>query len=197
MKKSIIVAALALLAGGSASAQFVKVRPVLGMGLTVGGDTIATVYYEDSDLDESKVRAGGLIAFHGGVEVQFTDFVSAQALIGYHVDRADADNGDVVWDRTPFEFLAHYKLVDWFRLGGGARYTGNARIRASGAASYTIADVDFKPTWGSVIEGEFFPHPTLGIKVRYVNEKFKPENYPGGPTLRASHGGIYLNYYFF
>lgn len=197
MKKSIVIAALAVLAAGSASAQVVKVRPVLGMGLTVGGETIATVYYEDDDLDEAKVRSGGLFALHGGVEVQFTDFVSAQALIGYHVDRANADNGDVTWDRTPIELLGHYKLNDWFRIGGGGRYTPNARIRASGVASNTIADVDFKPAWGTVVEGEFFPMPTLGIKLRYVSERFKPENYPGGATLKGNHGGIYLNYYFF
>lgn len=196
-RKSIAFAALALMAAGSASAQVVKVRPVLGMGVTFGGDTIATVYYEDDDFEDTKVRAGGLVAFHGGVEVQFTDLVSAQALVGYHVDRANASNGDVKWDRTPMELLGHFKLNEWFRLGGGARYTPNARIRASGAASYTIANVDFKPTWGTVVEGEFFPYPTVGIKLRYVTEKFKPENYPGAEPLKGTHGGIYLNYYFF
>ncbi|HEY0820473.1 MAG TPA: outer membrane beta-barrel protein [Rhizobacter sp.] len=196
MNKTFAIAAMALLAVGGASAQ-VQVKPVVGAGLTFGGDTIATVYFEDDDLDDAKVHAGGLLALHGGVELRFTDQVSMQALVGYHVDQVNASNADVRWDRTPIEFLGHYRLTSWFRLGGGARYTPNARLRASGVASNDIPNIDFKPTWGSVVEGEFFPYHSIGIKLRYVNEKFKPKNIPGGQTLDGSHGGIYVNYYFF
>lgn len=197
MRKGIVAgAALALLAAGSASAQ-VTARPVIGMGLTFGGDTIATMYYQNSDLDEAKVHAGGLFALNAGVELQFTPQVSVQALVGYHVDQANASNADIRWDRTPVEFLGHYRITDWFRLGGGARYTPNARLRASGLASNNVPNIDFKPTWGSVIEGEFFPIRTVGIKVRYVNEKFKPKDVPSAEALNGSHGGVYVNYYFF
>lgn len=194
MKKSIAFAAVALaLAGGAA--QAVEVRPLLGMGFTFGGDTLVGVTYTNGDT--AKVHAGGLIAFHGGVDVQFTELVSAQALVGYHVDRANASNGDVVFDRTPVELLGHFKLTDWMRVGGGARYTGNAKLRSDGYVGSLVGDADFKPTWGTVVEAEFFPVRSWGIKARYVSEKFKVKDFPGASTIDGSHGGIYFSYYFF
>lgn len=197
MKKSIAVAAFGLAMAGGAFAQGVQVKPLVGMGVTFGGDTVATVDYEDEDVSDAKVHAGGLFAFGGGLEVQFTPLVSAQALLSYHFDRANASNGSVRFERTPVELLGHFRLNDWFRLGGGARYISAAKIRASGAATNTVANVDFEPNWGTVVEGEFFPTRSIGIKVRYVSEKFKAKGYPNAPLLDGSHGGVYLNYYFF
>ncbi|MBX3623234.1 MAG: outer membrane beta-barrel protein [Rhizobacter sp.] len=194
MNKGIALAALAL-ATAAGTAQAAEVRPVLGMGLTFGGDTLVGVTYTNGDT--AKVHAGGLVALNGGVEVRFTDLVSAQALVGYHVDRANASNGDVVFDRVPFELLGHFRLTDWMRVGGGARYTPNAKLRADGYVSGFVSDVDFKPTVGTVVEAEFFPWRTVGIKARYVSERFKAKDIVGAPTVDGSHGGIYINYYFF
>ena len=196
MKKSIAVAAAALSMAGGAFAQGVQVRGVFGGGITFGGDTIATVRYDDEDLDDAKVRAGGLLAINAGVELQFTDLVSAQALIGYHFDRTNASNGSVRFERYPLDLLGHFRVNDWLRLGGGARYTANAKIRASGIGQTYVANEDFKPTWGSVVEAEFFPTQSLGIKLRYVSEKFKSESFPQAADLDGSHGGVYFNFYF-
>jgi hypothetical protein len=53
-----------------------------------------------------------LIAFNGGLELQFTPLVSAQAMLSYHVDRANASNGSVRFERTPLELLGHFRLTD-------------------------------------------------------------------------------------
>ncbi len=194
MKKSIACAALGLAMAGGAFAQGVHVRPLIGTGITFGGDTIATVNYTDGD--SAKVHAGGLFAFGGGLELQFTPLVSAQAMLSYHADRANASNGSVRFERTPLELLGHFRLNDWFRIGGGARYTSSAKTRATGDASGPIANEDFKPTWGTVVEGEFFPMHSLGIKVRYVSEKFKSKTFPYLNDVDGSHGGVYVVYYF-
>ncbi len=194
MKKKLAVAALALGAAHAAWAQPV-VRPLVGLGFTFGGDTVARVVYNDGESD--KVRAGGLIAFTTGLEMAFSPLVSAQALIGYHVDGIAASNGDVKFDRYPAELLGHYRLTDTFRIGGGARYTARARTRSSGAASSTVPSEDFKPAWGTVVEGEFTIGRNLGIKLRYVSEKFDSETIPGAPKLKGNHGGIYVVGYFF
>ncbi|HET7792974.1 MAG TPA: hypothetical protein VFL64_06280 [Rhizobacter sp.] len=197
MKKSIASAAVALaMAGGAAHA--VEVRGVVGGGFTFGGDTLATVRYENNDYgaDEAKVHAGGLIAFNAGIELRFTDLVSGQVLVGYHFDRANGDNGNVRFERFPIEFLGHFKLTEWFRVGGGLRYTNKATLRASGAGNYFATDEDFKPSYGGVVEGEFFPLQSFGIKVRYVSEKFKSKTFPQLPEADGSHGGVYFNYYF-
>ncbi|MBX3626101.1 MAG: outer membrane beta-barrel protein [Rhizobacter sp.] len=193
MKTKLAVAALALGAVQAASAQPV-VRPLVGLGFTFGGDTVAPIAYTNGDSD--KVRAGGLIAFTTGVEMTFSPLVSAQALIGYHVDGVAASNGDVKFDRYPAELLGHFRLTDTFRVGGGARYTDKARTRSSGAASIDVPSESYKPAWGTVVEGEFTIGRNLGIKLRYVSEKFEPET-AGGRTLKGNHGGIYFVGYFF
>lgn len=194
MKTKLALAALALGAAQGAWAQPV-VRPLVGMGFTFGGDTVARVVYDNGDSD--KVRAGGLVAFTTGVEMTFSPLVSAQALIGYHVDGVAASNGDVKFDRYPAELLGHFRLTDTFRVGGGARYTAKARTRSSGAASGTVPSEDFKPAWGTVVEGEFTIGRNLGIKLRYVSEKFDSDTFPGAPKLKGNHGGIYFVGYFF
>ena len=194
MKTKLALAALALGAAQGAWAQPV-VRPLVGMGFTFGGDTVARVVYNNGDSD--KVRAGGLVAFTTGVEMTFSPLVSTQALIGYHVDGVTASNGDVKFDRYPAELLGHFRLTDTFRVGGGARYTAKARTRSSGAASGTVPSENFKPAWGTVVEGEFTIGRNLGIKLRYVSEKFDSETFPGAPKLKGNHGGIYFVGYFF
>ena len=198
MKRQMICAAALLGLASGAFAQGVKVRGVLGMGLTFGGDTLANLHYDSNSYgsDDVKVHAGGLIAFNGGVEVQFTDLVSSQVLIGYHVDRANASNGSVRFERYPLEVLGHFRVNNWFRLGGGLRYTNNAKTRASGAGTGYALNEDFKPAYGSVVEGEFFPLQSWGIKLRYVSEKFRSKTYPGLSDVDGSHGGVYFNYYF-
>lgn len=199
MIKSFAFATVALSMAGGALAQGIQIKGVIGGGLTFGGDTIADVRYrdDDDDIDNVKVRAGGLFAINGGIEVRFTDMVSAQALIGYHFDRANGSDGNVRFERYPLDLLGHFRVNDWFRVGGGVRYTGSAKIRGSGAGLTYVSNEDFKPTWGTVVEGEFFPMQSLGIKLRYVTEKFKSKSFPSAPDLNGSHGGIYLNYYFF
>lgn len=195
MKKTFAVAALSLGVAGSAWAQPVQVRPLVGMGFTFGGDTVARVSYSNGDSE--KVRAGGLIAFNTGLELQFSPLVSVQTIVGYHVDGVSASNGDVKFDRFPAEVLGHFRLTDTFRVGGGARYSMRPRARSSGAAAGTVPDEDFKNALGAVIEGEFTLGRNLGIKLRYVSEKFQSKTFPGAPDLKGNHAGIYLVGYFF
>jgi hypothetical protein len=187
--------AVAVLAMAGGAAQAVEVRPVLGMGLTGGGETLARVTYTNGET--AKISSGGLIAFHGGLEVRFTDLVSAQGLVGYHFDRVNASNGDVVFERVPLELLGHFKLTDWVRVGGGLRYVTNAKLRATGEASNYMSNVTFKDKLGTVVEAEFFTTSSFGIKVRYVSERYTPKNVPGASSVEGNHGGVFLNYYFF
>jgi hypothetical protein len=78
----------------------VTVRGVAGGGFTFGGDTIATIDYVDDDVSDAKVHAWRPSSpSTAASNCSFTDLVSAQALIGYHVDRANASNGSVRFER--------------------------------------------------------------------------------------------------
>jgi hypothetical protein len=44
------------------------------------------------------------------------------------------------------------------------------------------------------VEGEYLFTPHIGLKLRYVSERFKPSN--GGPSVDGSHAGLLFSYYF-
>jgi hypothetical protein len=172
------------------AAQQGKVRPVLGMGLTFGGDKLATAEYENGGSID--VRAGSMITFYGGVDFRVAKAFSLQATIGYHVDNASATNGDIRFERMPIELLAYGHIGQKWRVGGGARYVSNPKLKSSGAAD--IGDYSFDNTVGGVIEAEYMVMPSFGVKMRYVSEKYKMGG--SSETIDGSHVGLLANYYF-
>jgi hypothetical protein len=167
-----------------------KVRPLLGMGLTFGGDKVDTVEYEGGGSID--VRYGSMLTFYGGVDYRVTRAFSMQATIGYHVDNASATNGDLRFERMPIELLAYGHIGETWRVGGGVRYVSNPKVKSSGAAD--IGDYSFDNAVGGVIEAEYMVMPNLGVKMRYVSEKY---TLSGTSYKRdGSHVGFLANYYF-
>jgi len=165
-------------------------RFVLGAGITFGGDKLATAYYDDGD--EVDLRAGDTLALVAGVDYRIDQDFSLQGTVGYHVDRAGADNGDMRFERIPFELLGYYHVNDKLRVGGGLRYVTGVRFRSSGAGD--IGDYKFKDTSSPVAEIEYLFSPRMGLKLRYVNDEFKEKTYGG--KVKGDHAGIFANFYF-
>jgi hypothetical protein len=171
-------------------AQQSKLHPVIGMGLTFGGDKIDTVEYENgASID---VRFGSMLTFYAGADYRITSAFSMQATIGYHVDNAPGSNGDLRFERMPIELLAYGHIGEKLRVGGGVRYVSNPKIKSSGAAD--IGDYSFDNAVGGVIEAEYMVMPSLGVKLRYVSEKYKMSGMEGSKD--GSHVGFLANYYF-
>jgi hypothetical protein len=192
MKKMIALAALALAASGasaqSASAGF---HPLLGAGLTFGGDKLATVEFTDGSTDS--IRAGGLVQLFAGGEFRFDYGLTLQGTVGYHVsDSRSARNGSVRFENYPIELIALYAPMDKFRFGAGVQFATGARLTGSGVADDIGAK--FKSATGAVIEGEYLFTPKIGLQLRYVNLKFTPKD--GSEKVDGSHGGLMFSYYF-
>ena len=116
MKKHLILAATLTCAALGAQAQERTVRGVLGMGLTGGGDTLATVVYTDGSTDN--IKSGGLLHVFGGAEFRLGPQATMQATIGYHVDETNGNSdGSLRFSRYPLELLAHYHVTPAFKLG--------------------------------------------------------------------------------
>ena len=187
--------------GGMPQAVVVQPRPIrfiAGIGVTGGGDRLATAryrnyyYYEDRDI-----RAGQLLQIHGGIEWRVAPAVTMQATIGYHGDSVDGWNGDIDFTRYPLELLAHYQFAPMWRVGGGLRYTINPRLDGWSIDRSGVArdlDVKFKRSLGPVIEVEFLVARWVGIKLRGAFERYKPRG--GGPTADGNHIGLFGNFYF-
>lgn len=144
-----------------------------------------------TDGNTVNLHGGGLIYFTAGLDYHFTPEFALQGTVNYHVDRANARNGDIKFERVPVELIAYYQPNPSWRVGGGVRYTTSPKLSGSGVGSGV--DASFDDTTSAVIEGEYFTSPRVGFKLRYVNEKFKTK---GFGDVDGSHVGISANYYF-
>jgi hypothetical protein len=186
---SALVAAAAVVSMPS-QAQERSVRPVLGAGVSFGGDTLATATFSDGSSED--ISSGGLLHIYGGAEFRLTPQASVQATIGYHVDDTrGASNGSLRFSRYPLEVLGHFQLAPQFRLGAGARFVNNAKLAGSGVLGNI--NVKFDSTVGAVIEGEYFATPNIGFKLRAVSEKYQPSG--TGASVDANHLGLYMTWY--
>ena len=193
MKKILLGAALAI--GTAFSAQAADAASpfkfLLGAGLTFGGDTLVTVPFTDGSTDD--IKAGGLVHLYGGGEYRLSDLFALQATVGYHInDTRAASNGSVRFTRIPVDLLALYSVTEKVRLGAGAQFVSGPELKGSGVASNVSQKYD--STTGAIVEGEYLFTPHMGLKLRYVSEKFTPEG--GGTKIDGSHVGVMFSYYF-
>jgi opacity protein-like surface antigen len=198
MKKLALAFSLAATALGAQAQTYEVVQPnetrplrfVFGAGVTFGGDKLATAVYDDRT--EIDIDAGGGIAMHVGVDYRVSPVFSVQGTVGYHVDSASAWNGDLRFERVPFELLGYYHVNDKVRAGGGLRFVTNAALRCSGGCDF--GDDEFDDTASAVAELEYMYSPRLGIKLRYVNDQFKEKTW--NYRAKGDHVGLLANVYF-
>jgi opacity protein-like surface antigen len=199
MKKIALAFTLAVASLGMAQAQsFVQVqdvatkplRFVAGAGVTYGGERIVTARYTNGD--EMDIDGGGSVALLVGLDYRVNPQFSVQGTIGYHVDNAAGTNGDIRFERVPFELLGYYHVNEKVRVGGGLRYVTATSLRTNGVAD--IGNYEFKDTTSAVAEIEYLYSPQLGFKLRYVNDKFKFRDFDG--TVGGDHVGALVNFYF-
>lgn len=193
MKKVLLGTALTLAAAFNAQAADAAspFKFLLGAGLTFGGDTLATAQFNDGSTED--IKGGGLVQLYGGIEYRLGDKVSFQGTVGYHVDDTSAaSNGSVRFSRVPVDLLLYYHVNDKVRLGGGVQLVNGPEVKGSGVASNV--HLEFENATGAVIEGEYLFTPHVGMKVRYVSEKFEIK----GTNTKAdgNHLGVLFNYYF-
>lgn len=164
------------------------VRFLLGMGVSGGGDKLASGQYDDGSTVD--IRAGGLVYFTAGIDYRLIPEFSLQGTINYHVDDASAWNGDFRFERFPIELIGYFQPNPAFRVGGGVRYTFSPKLSSNGKAPEVNAS--YGNTTSAVAEAEYFVEPTCGIKLRYVHETFKAR----GREIDGSHVGMSINFYF-
>jgi hypothetical protein len=200
MKKvvSLIALAGAAVFSGNVLAQQVNsgagpstsIKPYIGIGYTAGGDKLASALYDDGNT--VNIRAGNGFQLNGGLEFLLSSSVSATATVGYHLDRASADNGSLKFERIPVELVGHYHLGSGWRLGAGVRFVSGATLSGSGVTN--IPDVDFDATTGAVLQVEYVFNPSVSVLIRGVSEKYKVN---GLGSSDGTHIGVMMNAYFF
>ncbi|WUR12573.1 outer membrane beta-barrel protein [[Empedobacter] haloabium] len=191
MKKFVFAFASLFALTAAAQAQTASpLRFMVGAGLSFGGDKLTTVEFTDGHSED--LRAGGLVYLTAGADYRISESFSLQGTVNYHVNNSSGDNGDVRFERFPVELVGYYHINQEWRVGAGVRYTSKPKISSSGVLDGM--DFKFDNTTSGLIEAEYFYSPKLGVKMRYVNEKFKKSGYRG--DVNGSHLGISANYYF-
>ena len=189
-------AVLALLLCGAAQAQQAPVASsdsdwrFFGVaGATFGGDTLASIQYDNGDSE--KLKAGGSLQLGIGAEYKTGTDWSIQASAGYHNDSVKAINVKASFTRFPFEILAMYDVNPQLRLGAGFRYVNSPVVKATG-----VSNLNFDNAIGTVFEGEFYLNDTkkVALTLRYVKEAFKFKG--GGTDIDGSHFGVGVKAYF-
>jgi Tfp pilus assembly protein PilZ len=194
INKLIAMSAVMAMAGNVAYAQTTKsngsltVRGVAGMGLTFGGEKLATATYTNGTSID--IKAGDLAQFKVGAEFAVAKDWAIQTTIGYHTARANASNGGITFQRFPLEGLMFYQATPAFRIGAGLRAALSPKLSGSGVTNIGSYSFNTKP--GVVLEGEFTLGSNYGITLRAVGEKYGI----GNTTIDGSHGGIGFNFYF-
>lgn len=194
MKQILAGALLGLVAAGAAQADGPVWQPLLGVGLTVGGDKfVEGIQYDDGYSED--IAAGQFLQIYAGVRYQAVPQFSLQATAGYHVDETRrSSNGNARFARYPFEVLAHFHVNDQVRVGGGVRFVTGAQFNSSGLLAQ--GNPSFDNTTGAVVEAEYLAAPQLGLKLRYVSEKYQARA-PFAGTVDGSHVGFMFNWYLF
>lgn len=195
MKKTalaLVAASSALLAGSCWAGEW---SPFLGGGLTAGGDKVNASTITRINGDTENLHAGGLLDLRAGLDFRMvgTD-ISLQGVVAYHTDRSDADNGSVDFSRMPLEFLVQWHANEKWAFAGGLRKTYGVRYNGADAGTQFGSDQKFKSSVGWILEAEYAIIPSVGLKVRYVNEDYTSKTY--GTKFDGSHFGVLGVYYF-
>jgi hypothetical protein len=208
MQKQIFAAILALIlpAAGNAAAdepaRAGEMQWFVGLGITHGGDKLAEVEVEfDGDREDENIRAGDLLSLAAGTVVYLPRSpVSIQASIGYHVDFVSADNGDVEFDRYPFEFIPFYNFGN-HRLGSGVSYHLSPELDLGDAGG---PKVEFKDAAGWLVEYDYsfsgWRNGGLVLGARYMWIDYKVDKVDGervdGFRFDGNHFGIHADFMF-
>lgn len=174
-------------------------------GLSLGGDTIATVRF--SNGHEEKITAGGLmyIAAGLGVDIPHSNW-SAQILGGYHFNGSTASNGDLTFDRNTLDEQLFYRFGGGnHRIGGGLvqHFSPEFSAHIDGLPDQNTTFDDAK---GYSVEYNWLPVKTdlpfkesrLGFSLRAVFIDYEAKTVNGLPaqkqTLSGNHvaAGVYV-----
>jgi hypothetical protein len=190
MKPIVVALAFAATTLSAAAQDGLRVRPLIGTGLTFGGDKIATVDFTNGDSES--IYAGGLVMFYAGAEWRFDSPFALQTTIGYHVDDSSGRNGSLRFSRYPVDVIGLYAINERVRLGGGIEYVSSPKVGSSGVLAGNSER--FKASTGLVLEGEYLFTPQFGLKARVASHEFDFKNGPG--SIDGNYFGVLANFYF-
>lgn len=174
------------------SAMPVDMGGVINMGLTFGGDKLATAEFTDGDSED--IDAGELLFFSGGVTATQNE-IQYQVTIGYYFDQANGDNGEINFTRYPLDLLAFWKQ-EKFRIGGGITYHISPQFKVDIDGASENRKDKYNDAFGFALQADyiFISNATLGIRLTSI--KYESSNELEFSDKSGDSVGIVLGYLF-
>lgn len=180
-----------------AVAQAMEVRGIVKAGFEFGGDNLSAV--PASAVGPEKIKANAGLMYGGGVA--FTNDARTFAVETTIGSKSQEYNGSVQkyeFSRTPLDVLAFYIFPpgEWrqprFRLGVGATYHINPRLKERGDVA--TRTTDFDNALGFVAQADVlfvFARGRAGINfgLRYTNINYEPD---GLPSIKGEGVGVFI-----
>lgn len=189
------LAAIALLATFGVSgaeltdsnASAFRFNPLITMGLSGGGDTIAkyrgTLFGEPAEFE---VDAGGDILLFGGVDLSWPRrHTGLLVQAGFFSGGPGNFEQSAEFSRVPLELIAvfHWKR---FRPGVGVTHHFSPRFRDEGITNLSL---DFEDATGSVLQLDYL-FDRFNVGLRHVVIDYSLSDALGAPGLDGDHWGI-------
>ena len=167
----------------------VQVLPFVSLGLTGGGDTIATYQVEYlGEVDDTPVKLGGNFFLYGGARILWPATRLGVLLQGgAFVGGIGGDEESVDLTRWPVEALAIYEAGS-LSLGIGVTHHLSPTFEEKGLLNRRI---DFEDATGAVVQVEYgFTRWGIGLRYSAIDYEFRDI------TFNADNWGIYGSYRF-
>lgn len=176
-------------------------KTYLSLGLTSGGDLLASGNYANNGKAFS-VRAGGGMQVSVGKMYSFNPDWSLQGSVGYHRDETNGENGDFRFSRWPVEATVYRTLNSSWRVGLGLRQSLGATFNSRGTVA-AVGDWDMKASPGGLAEVQYLFQPLSarsegavgGVSLRLVDERFQVKEFKN-LERKGQHIGVSLFTYF-
>lgn len=169
------------------------------VGYTSGGDTLGTLIYED-DSDNS-VKAGTGVILGGGLNYALNEDFDIRLNAALHMDSADAENGDLTFNRFTWEAIPYYKVSEQVKLGLGAGLDTSVEldndfgndIEFDSAGKFIVSGMYTFEDWNASLELRYsmVEYEVSKIGSYSVNDELASAN-----KVDADHFGILLHWNF-
>lgn len=182
--KKILVSLAILSVCTLAQAQNSKWRFFAGVGLSNGGETIASgtiTTIGTTQVLPFEIQAGTGTQYRLGADFRLAERLTLQGSIGRSVSDPMGMNGSLTFTITPVELLGFVNITDALRLGAGVRRS-TAEMKGTGVSAAWSGNGSYDSSGGSVVEVQYLfasaeaqpgtQRSQFGISARFVNESF-------------------------
>ncbi len=169
--------------------RHVHIIPIVSMGLTGGGDTIATYQVEYlGEIDDTPVKLGGNFFIFGGARIFWpASRIGVLLQGGAFVGGIGGYEESVDLTRWPIEALGFYEAGP-LSLGVGVTHHLSPTFEEKGLLNRRI---DFEDATGIVVQAEYaFDRWGMGVRYSAIDYQFRDI------TFNADNWGVYGSYRF-